>query len=190
MSSFCNIAGSVQSSGEISAAMSMQVEGSCVPAIYTDESIDASLRWLQSAPLTDEGKAAITRGVVDGAHKLTAFQFMMAVRRARRLAKSQQWLDDIQDQLMSEQILASQQSNPFFLLSVGRFIRDVQQDDTAFLQSMAKAESDTLVAAKQAVEKREVEPDDELAKKIQAIPPHKREQLRKMMEALRQEDKP
>lgn len=159
-----------------------------LPGSYVDTGIEASLRWLQSAPLDEEAKTAITRGVVDGGHKLLAFNFMLAMRRAGRLAQTQQWLDRIQDRLMSDEIMSQEANNPFYLLNVGRFLRDLQQDDTAFLQSLSKLDSDNLSAAKQAAEKREdiaTDHSDAVAK----IPPHKREKLRRMLDSLQGEEK-
>lgn len=176
--------------GESSIPVEMAVQGSVQTLPALESALEAAARWLQSAPLDSEQRQSIAQATTDASSKMAVFQHVLGARRASRLARSQDWLDDIQERLMNEEMLAKKADDPYWLLNIGKFLKDIQQDDTAFITDLAKkAEEQDLMNARATLDKQDIkEKEAETSKLLAAIPPHKREKLRRLVEALTARD--
>lgn len=172
--------------GECMLPVEMSITGTSQIAIVRvqDEVLEAATRWLESASLTPEDRESIQRSTDDNIAKMAVFKHVLGQRRAKRLARNQDWLDEIQQRLMSDELMSKKADDPYWLLTVGQFLRGMQQDDTEYVQELSKKEED-LASARATIERQHMKSrEDEATKLLQSIPPHQREKLRKMMEAL------
>lgn len=159
------------------------VETPSLPA-PADQSLEAAVKWLEAESLTAEQRAAISRGTEDVSSKLEVFKVMLGVQRASRLAQNMGWLRDITDMLAGDAAQARAQTDPYFALSVGQFLRALQEDDTKFLLALAKDPNAVSEARKKAEASDNPVKDKEMADALNKLAPHNRERLRKFIQAL------
>lgn len=173
--------------GEVALPCEMELVGQNLPPVVEggDSSLEAAVRWLESPELAPREREQIQASILDASHRMAAFQQLLGYRRAGRLARNQDWLDDIQDRLLSGEVMAAKGSDPWYLLQVGRFLADMQRDDTAYIQNLAKtSESSSLAAAQAAIDRQSNQSKTDAQKMAESIPPHQREKLRRLTESL------
>ncbi|TXH14505.1 MAG: hypothetical protein E6R03_08945 [Hyphomicrobiaceae bacterium] len=163
----------------------MELVGSSVPDIGSDGSLNAAVRWLESPQISADERSQLQTSIRDASSRMAAFKQMLGYSRASRLARNQDWLRIIQERLLSDSILATKGDDPWYLLQVGRFLSELQKDDTAYIQDLAKtSEVQDLVAAQQAIDRQINEAKTDAQKKAEAIPPHQREKLRQLTDSI------
>lgn len=171
---------------EVSVPCEMELVGSSnVPDVGSTDSLQAAVRWLESPQLASQEREQLGANIRDASHRMAAFKQILGYSRAARLARNQDWLNEIQNRLLSAEVLATKGSDPWYLLQVGRFLADLQKDDTSYIQDLARtSETADLVAAQQAIDRQTNEAKSEAQKKAESIPPHQREKLRQLTESI------
>lgn len=156
----------------------------------SDMSLDAAVKWLESEALTTEQKDAINRGTDNVSAKLEIFKAMLGVQRSARLASSMAWLEEVTDNLFNAASRDKMRTDSFFALSVGQFIRALQEDDTKFLATLSKvADPKVLDEARKKAQVSDRHADIDSAdaavvSKLLKMAPHNRERLRKLIQSL------
>lgn len=148
-----------------------------------DQSLEAAVKWLEAESLTPEQRASIARGTEDVSAKLDVFKAMLGVQRAARLAQNMGWLREVSDNLFSEDSRGRMRSDPYFNLSVGQFLRALQEDDTKFLTSLAKDPATITESRKKALPN-QTSADLDIQTELSKLAPHNRERLRRLIQSL------
>lgn len=160
------------------------------PAQPADQSLEAAVHWLESEALTPEQRASIARGTEDIAAKLEVFKSMLGVHRATRLASNIAWMRRVLDNLDSDASQDRMATDAYFNLSVGQFLRALQEDDTKFILSLQKDPTSITEARKKAVVSDDPVRDQELVDALNKMAPHNRERMRKFIQALEKPSSP
>ena len=175
-------------------SISLPVEATILPprmvpgAYVQDNSLNLALDWLESGELDADGFAAIVQGTSNAAAKMLAFRHMLGSRRAARLVRCQEWLGDIQNRLMSQEIQDVIRQSPAMLLAVAKFLRELQEDDTHYIESLTKVSDESAFATiRELAQRRD---DSEKQEKVAELAPHKRERLRKLLSSLESKKTP
>lgn len=190
-----NISMPVESAVAVEGITNVSVEMLVVPsqhlippglsAVDDYTALESVTKWLESAPISDVDRAGIVDGISDGMAKMSAYKHIMAISRARRLARNQVWLDVVQDRLLDPVMNEAMRDKPYWWLAVGKFLQDMQESDTKYIMDMTKShEEASLASARIAAEKKVVTPADSSAADLSKVAPHRRENLRKLMQAL------
>lgn len=147
-----------------------------------DQLLEDAVRWLESGNLDERGRENIVQASGDAAAKMAMFNHALGVRRAGRIARTQQWLGIIEDRLFSPETLAAVNAMTpdiaaKWWLRMGEFFQRLQKDDTDFVLDLAK---NSLGSVRQAVES---VPSGSTTD-IKDIPSHRRERLRKFLSSI------